>query len=300
MRKVNVVLDPKLEGTAPIVRDVFARVLRQSLTEVGCDFAIHTDAEKVPYNLDHVFIFLMSPKRVLQSLPETHRRNGVYVFWNFESITPVGNGRARSFYDLVHGFIENRSFDLFWHFAEDQLANFGVDRALFVPLGFSPDMCFLSDRKARDVIFLGETCRFREELFRYLREGSISFFEHGVSEYSGVESMLQLASSFSVGLDCTASPEDPDYIRWHRLASYVPNFLVLVTDNDLLENYGFVEGVHYFLFKKGDALDLVKVIYSVLRKPEIMRTVAQAMFDKFRSEFGMSDILRSKLANVQE
>jgi hypothetical protein len=136
------------------------------------------------------------------------------------------------------------------------------------------------------VVFIGANSSLRTALFSSINPAIIN------PTYTNFNAQSDTISGFQCGIDSIAERGE-QYIRWHRLALYAANGTVCLTDNRLLEQYGFVDGKHYFYFS--DAKNLKETLNKVYNNKALRLSVAREMWNKLLLEYKMSELIAQNI-----
>jgi len=292
-KKVYIVLDPKKSGVAAPIKETFRRLMRQSFLGIADNLVILDDVcDKLDF-YDSVVIFIVPPKRVKSSMRFITKNNNIFIVWNFESITVESGNRASMHTEHVRGICNDLNIDYVWHFAEHQIKIINNKKISYLPMGFDESICLQNAHKVSDVIFLGALTGNRNSLFFKLKNNSFVFKHYNSNDYTNFDNMIQDIGAYRLGIDSVAERYVPDCIRWHRIMLYAANKIVCITDNTLLEKYGFENSKHYFSYKSGD--DLLKVINNIVGNYKLINDVAENMYNKISKDFRMQDLIMKKM-----
>lgn len=295
IESVYVLLDPKNTGTTPAIKETISRIVRSAFSSLNVDYKVFYNVNTKINTYSSLIIFISSPKRLEYLIKKVYKNNNILVVWNLEAISLIPETRAWNFMKQVLDFSNNDDINYIWHFAEHQLDVIKNRKISYLPLGIEESIVTRNIKKMNDVLFLGEITKQREKLLSEVYKGNFEFYNHGIFDYKDADSMLNFISSFRIGLDCMAEDNTPDYIRWHRIVLYGANNIVILTDNNLLDKYGFEEGVHYFKYRKDNALDLYLKINDIFENKELLNQVSKNMYSKLKEKFLMKNLLFNKL-----
>ena len=294
-KKVYIILDPKKSGAAAPIKETFRRLMRQSFLGIGSNLVILDNVDKKLDFRDSVVIFIVPPKRVINSMKFVNKNNNIFIVWNFESITREGGNRASMHTEYVRNICKSLEVDHVWHFAEHQIEIINNKKFSYLPMGFDEGICLQNICKISDIIFLGALTENRKDLFSKLKNNSFVFRHYNGSDYVNFDNMIRDIGSYRIGIDSVSERYVPNCIRWHRIMLYAANKIVCVMDNNLLEKYGFENGKHYFSYKFGDRNDLLKVINNIVENYKLISSVAENMYNKIDKDFRMKDLMIRKM-----
>lgn len=251
-----------------------------------------------------IVLFIMTPELFINKYTTVYTGPGRRILWILEPIStylPNTNNKSRKYFDrknTIEGYLKNGSpgVDDIWTYSEEQCLYFNHEKIKFVPIGIADCMVSTCNIKAKAPLpkaaFLGSFTGPRKKFFNALRwkvkmysSESLKIINFGYTNYTNNSLLIEQLSALYFAIDVMPNVDIDNYIRWHRIMTYIAAGVVVMTDSDL-SRYGFIHGKHYLYFK--NYKNCAEIIGNMREEKSkflnISKNAMSLVLDKFKME----------------